>query len=101
MLACSETGIQDLKDISQQVIGAVSHAVEARRNVSMDDARKVSLYEDEVDAMEEDMREKHIRRLAAGECSSSASVVFLDVISNLERISDHAYNLAGYVKSEL
>lgn len=100
-LAFSETGIQDLKDISQQVIGAVSHAVEARRNVSMDDARKVSLYEDEVDAMEEDMREKHIRRLAAGECSSSAGVVFLDVISNLERISDHAYNLAGYVKSEL
>lgn len=97
----SETGIQDLKDISEQVIGAVSHAVEARRSSNMDEARKVSLYEDEVDAMEEDMREKHIRRLAAGECSSSAGVVFLDVISNLERISDHAYNLAGYVKSEL
>ena len=28
-------------------------------------------------------------------------VIFLDVISNLERISDHAYNLAGYIKDEL
>ena len=67
----------------------------------MDFVRKVSQYEDEVDSLEEELREKHIERLSKGKCVPSAGVVFLDVISNLERISDHAYNLAGYIKNEM
>ena len=67
----------------------------------MDCVRRVSQYEDEVDCLEEELREKHIERLSSGRCIPSAGVVFLDILTNLERISDHAYNLAGYVKSEL
>ena len=67
----------------------------------MEAVRKVSQYEDDVDSQEEELREKHIERLSAGECKASAGVVFLDIISNLERVSDHAYNLAGYVKDEM
>ncbi|MDY5483221.1 MAG: Na/Pi cotransporter family protein [Otoolea sp.] len=100
-LSFSETGIQDLQEISEKVIKSFSHAVAARQSGNMDDVRKVSQYEDAVDTLEEDMREKHIERLSSGKCEPSAGVVFLDIISNLERISDHAYNLAGYVKSEL
>ena len=100
-LSFSETGIQDLQEISEKVIKSFSHAVAARQSGNMDDVRKVSQYEDDVDTLEEDMREKHIERLSSGKCEPSAGVVFLDIISNLERISDHAYNLAGYVKSEL
>ena len=47
------------------------------------------------------MHPKHIERLSKNECNPSAGVVFLDILSNLERISDHAYNVAGYVKDEL
>ncbi len=57
-------------------------------------------YEDMVDNMEEELREKHIERLSKQLCNPTNGVVFLDIISNLERISDHAYNLAGYVMSE-
>ena len=66
----------------------------------MDEVRKVSQLEDEVDNLEEELREKHIERLSSGKCKASTGVIFLDIISNLERISDHAYNLAGYVKNE-
>ena len=61
----------------------------------------VSKLEDRVDTLEEEMRDKHIERLSKNECNPSAGVVFLDILSNLERISDHAYNVAGYVKDEL
>ena len=61
---------------------------------------KVGKYEDMVDSMEEELREKHIERLSKQLCAPSNGVIFLDIISNLERISDHAYNLAGYVISE-
>lgn len=97
----TETGMQDLKDISSSVIKSFQYAIDARQNGSMDAVRKVSQYEDDVDSQEEELREKHIERLSAGKCEPSAGVVFLDILSSLERISDHAYNLAGYVKDEL
>ena len=67
----------------------------------MDAIRKVGQLEDAVDNLEEELREKHIERLSARKCKTSAGIVFLDIITNLERISDHAYNVAGYVKDEL
>ena len=100
-LAFSETGIEDLKEISAAAIGAVDHAVAARNDGNMEDIRQVSKLEDRVDTLEEEMRDKHIERLSKNECNPSAGVVFLDILSNLERISDHAYNVAGYVKDEL
>lgn len=100
-LEFSETGINDLKEISGSVIKAFTYAIDARQFGNMDSVRKVSQYEDEVDNLEEEMREKHIERLSSGKCEPSSGVVFLDILSNLERISDHAYNLAGYVKNEI
>lgn len=97
----SETGNSDLQEISDKVIQSFTHAVAARQTGDMDDVRKVSQYEDDVDMLEEEMRDKHIERLSSGRCEPSSGVVFLDIISNLERISDHAYNLAGYVKDEM
>lgn len=100
-LVFSDTGMQDLEDISGNVVKSFRYAIDARQTGNMDSVRKVSQYEDEVDNLEEELREKHIERLSSGKCEPSSGVVFLDIISNLERISDHAYNLAGYVKNEM
>ncbi len=100
-ISFSETGTSDLDIICRAACRSFAHSIEARRKGDMDDVRRVSQYEDQVDMLEEELREKHIERLSAGECRPSAGVVFLDLISNLERISDHAYNLAGYVKDEM
>ncbi len=97
----SETGEEDLEEISKVVFKSFEYAIEARKTGNMDTVRKVSQYEDDVDSMEEELREKHIERLSRGECVPSAGIVFLDILTNLERISDHAYNLAGYVKNEM
>ena len=100
-LQFSTTGMDDLKSISDSVLKSFQYAIDARQNGNMEAVRKVSQYEDDVDSQEEELREKHIERLSAGECKASAGVVFLDIISNLERVSDNAYNLAGYVKDEM
>ena len=100
-LQFSTTGSDDLRSISDSVLKSFQYAIDARQNGNMEAVRKVSQYEDDVDSQEEELREKHIERLSAGECNASAGVVFLDIISNLERVSDHAYNLAGYVKDEM
>ncbi|MBS5215899.1 MAG: Na/Pi cotransporter family protein [Clostridiales bacterium] len=96
----SEMAQEELQEIMELVYKAFSFSIEAREKHSVDAANKVSKYEDQVDSMEEELRETHIERLSKQLCSPTNGVIFLDIISNLERISDHAYNLAGYVMSE-
>ena len=100
-LVFSETAIADLEEIGGRVVEAFAYSIDARETNSMDSLRKVSQYEDMVDTLEEELREKHILRLSNNECKPSAGVQFLDIVSNLERMSDHAYNIAGYVKDEM
>lgn len=100
-LQFSEVGLEDLKWITGVANSVVSYAVAARQDMNLDAVRKVSKLEDEMDTLEEEMREKHIERLSKQICNPSSGVIFLDIVSNLERISDHAYNVAGYVKDEL
>ena len=57
-------------------------------------AQRVVEREGEIDLMERNYRREHIRRLNEGLCSPEAGVIFLDIISNLERIGDHASNIA-------
>ncbi len=100
-LVFSDTAISDLLEIGGRVVEAFAYSIDARETNSMDSLRKVSQYEDMVDNLEEELREKHILRLSNNECKPSAGVQFLDIVSNLERMSDHAYNIAGYVKDEM
>ena len=44
--------------------------------------------------MERKFRKNHILRLNEGSCSAQAGMVFVDIVSNLERIGDHAVNIA-------
>ena len=97
----TDTALEDLKAMSSVVVESFRSAIEARQSGNMDAVRRVSQLEDEADSMEEELREKHIERLSSGKCSTSVGIIFLDLLTNLERVSDHAYNLAGYVKDEL
>ena len=96
----SEEARSELKEIMELVGKSFHYAMKAREEVSVEAATEVVKYEDMLDNMEEELREKHIERLSRQLCKPTNGVIFLDIISNLERISDHAYNLAGYVISE-
>ena len=96
----SKKGKADLELISAQTMQSLQIAVESRETGSVKSANAVRVLEQSVDQLEEEMREKHIRRLSKGKCDPQSGVIFLDIISNLERISDHAVNVADYVKAE-
>jgi phosphate:Na+ symporter len=53
--------------------------------------------DDRLDEMERELRAKHIRRLNQGICYPASGVVYLDMLSHLERIGDHAVNIAEQV----
>jgi phosphate:Na+ symporter len=100
-LEFSGVALDEMKEMINRTIETLEFAISAREKEDIDLVRKVIQNEELVDTLEEDLREKHIRRLSQNICDSTTGVVFLDVISNLERISDHALNIAYYVKDEL
>ena len=97
----SDLALKELRTIADATLKSVEASVEARQAHDMQKVRQTARWEEEVDNMEEEMRESHMNRLSNGECKIEGGVIFLDALANYERIADHAKNVAGYVKEEM
>ena len=89
--------IEELSEMFDVCDKAFRTSIEAYKITDEAMARQVLILEDEVDRLEKQNRANHIDRLNKMLCSTGSGIVFLDVISNLERVSDHASNIAMYV----
>jgi len=56
--------------------------------------------ENKVDRMERELQESHIQRLTRNECTAEAGMMFSDLLSGLERVADHATNIAFSLTEE-
>lgn len=95
----TEDAMQDLNEMLDLTISTVSQALEAFEKMDDELANAVMAKENEIDNMEKVYRKNHILRLNKGICNGTAGIVFVDMISNLERIGDHALNVAQEVKN--
>lgn len=96
-LSFSDVGIVELKDMYNKVITTYTYALEAMRTSNVELACKVIKMEEQVDIMEKSCRANHMNRLSSTSCSIESGVIYLDILSNLERVSDHAVNIAQQV----
>lgn len=96
----SEKGDKDLDKMYDITLYTFEAALEARELGSAEAAKRAQRTEEKVDKLEKDLRDKHIQRLSKGKCAPESGVIFLDILNNLERIADHADNIAGYVAAE-
>ncbi|MEG2813813.1 MAG: Na/Pi cotransporter family protein, partial [Oscillospiraceae bacterium] len=58
---------------------------------------KIEPLEETIDTMEDTLKFRHIERLKQGKCTIEGGLVFLELLTNLERISDHCSNIAVYI----
>ena len=86
--------MEDLTEMFTLTIETVDKAVQSLNLNDVELARSVAEKEDLIDKMERKFRKNHIIRLNEGACSAQAGMVFVDIVSNLERIGDHAVNIA-------
>lgn len=93
----SDEAFDEIKEMYLLTMNTVKKAIEALEHQDYNLAREVLKNENEIDVMERKLRKLHIKRLNDGICSGTAGVVFADIISNLERIGDHASNIAESV----
>ena len=107
MLNLKQTGVRmvasakrELKEMTECVRDALDESIQAMENDDVDIAKEAIQKERKVDKLEKQIRKNHIERLKRGYCVPEEGVFFLDIVSNLERISDHADNIANYVLVE-
>ncbi|MBO1004826.1 Na/Pi cotransporter family protein [Pseudogracilibacillus auburnensis] len=93
----SDQAIQDLDEMFELTVSTLRQAVKALETGDVEQARAVLEKEEKIDRMERDLRRNHIMRLNANECTGTAGIVYVDIVSNLERIGDHACNIADGV----
>src|SRR5699024_11337756 len=91
---------EDLTTMFDLTILTVKQAIKALETMDREEAMLVIQKEEQIDKMERAYRKKHIIRMNESRCTGSAGIVFVDIISNLERIGDHAVNIAEEVLGE-
>lgn len=96
----TEHAHEDLQEMFDLTILTVEQAMKAFELMDREEALVVLQKEEQIDKMERNFRKKHIIRMNEALCTGSAGIVFVDIISNLERIGDHAVNIAEEVLSE-
>ncbi|RLQ98330.1 Na/Pi cotransporter family protein [Falsibacillus albus] len=88
---------QQLNDMFQLTIEAVKFSIQSLDHSDKELAKDVVMKEEQIDKMERKLRKMHLLRLNSGDCTGQAGIVFVDIVSNLERIGDHAVNIADAV----
>ena len=96
----SATGKKEMENIINITLESVESAITCVRDKDLEALKNVRRCEEEVDDLEDKYRDNHIMRMSQGECNTIAGIVFLDIIGNLERVTDHANNLADYTEAE-
>ncbi|RLL48067.1 Na/Pi cotransporter family protein [Oceanobacillus piezotolerans] len=96
----SKQAFEDLNSMFDLTLLTVKQAVSALDKLDREKAIEVVQKEEQIDNMEREFRKNHIIRMNENLCNGSAGIVFVDIISNLERIGDHAVNIAEDVLGE-
>ncbi|MDR1021450.1 MAG: Na/Pi cotransporter family protein [Synergistaceae bacterium] len=97
-LKFSGKALTELDGMFSLALQAVEKSFRALESEDCNISDEVFEIEPKIDQMERVLRARHIERLNSGKCEPATGVVFIDVLSNLERIGDHARNLAYIVK---
>ena len=91
----SDIAKNELKLLDSALEQILTRTNDAFENDDIALARQVEPLEEVIDILVEKLRDGHIKRLKDGICSIDTGVVFLDVLNNVERISDHCSNVAA------
>nr|WP_207758222.1 Na/Pi cotransporter family protein [Clostridium botulinum] len=89
--------IEEIMSMYEQTLNALTLALKCYENSDYPNAKHVKEIESKIDTYEKALRENNIKRLNQKKCSANSSTIFLDLISNLERIGDHSTNIAERV----
>lgn len=99
-ISISKEAQKELGDMLEMVNKIIRYAVEMFAKSDETHMQEITTLEDQVDEKERELQKKHVERLTKGECSPEAGMIFSDIVSGLERVADHATNIAFAITTE-
>ncbi len=89
----TEKAAEELHVVHKSVLEILNLAIAAYDHNDLTAARRIQPCEDVVDDLKDILKDRHVDRLTQHECTIKSGVVFLDLLSNYERIADHCSNI--------
>lgn len=99
-VSISKEAQKELGDMLEMANKIIRYAVEMFAKSDESHMQEIVTLEDQVDEKERELQKKHVERLTKGECSPEAGMIFSDIVSGLERVADHATNIAFAITTE-
>jgi phosphate:Na+ symporter len=93
----SKEATEELRLMYEDINKMMDCSVNALSTNKVEEAKNVFNQECQINAMRDKLKSNHVRRLEQGACNVISGVIFLDTISNLEKIGDHLNNVAQAV----
>ncbi len=96
-LVYTDEAQHEMETITAAVREVMELSLQAFESKDMTAASRVEPLEQVVDQLKETLRNHHIRRMKTGKCSMEAGIIWADILTDLERVSDHCSNIAGCI----
>lgn len=96
----SKQGELDLSEMLDMVLKILDESIEMFAKNDLQHLQEIIDIENSIDQEERDLQQKHIERLTRNECTPEAGMIFSDLVSGLERVADHATNIAFSILDE-
>lgn len=90
----SEKAQKQLNDMMEKVVRLLYYSLDMFTNKNSEHMREILSLEDEIDQDEKKLQRAHVKRLTKNKCTPEAGMIFSDTVSGLERVADHATNIA-------
>lgn len=96
----SEDGLAELRDMLDKTVALFKLSMEAFHTRDQHLLPRVLVQEENIDDMEKTLQQSHVDRLTRGACTPRSGMIFSDMLSNLERVADHATNVAFSIQAD-
>lgn len=90
----SEKATKQLQDMTADVITLLEYSLDMFTNKNQEHMQEILELEDNIDEKERKLQRSHVKRLTKNKCTPEAGMLFSDTVSGLERVADHATNIA-------
>ncbi|HAG68663.1 MAG TPA: Na/Pi cotransporter [Lachnospiraceae bacterium] len=90
----SEVARREMGEMLDMVNQIIRYSIDMFANGNEEHLKDVEALEDEIDEKERELQQAHIDRLTRNECTPEAGMLYSDIVSGLERVADHATNIA-------
>ncbi len=90
----TKKGAREIQEMHQKTMVILEKAMEMFVSLDEKNLPDVLELENDIDHMERELHQNHVKRMAKGKCSPMSGIVFTDIVTGLERVADHATNIA-------